>query len=181
MAASRSSERSSSKKLGKGPGIESAAAVDLTVSPAAPVASSSMNYMSSSSSSSSSSSHSSSSATGTAREAQAPPRKPFVLHGSPIGGFTSLGTAPKEQVSGDVNQPSAFLVPDPTSVLSATSDPRTSASRRPGPVVTPAVATTQKQRRDAGTAFGRRAETALRTAAATVAMMTMMIHLYVLG
>eukprot|EP01036_Dinobryon_divergens_P035861 gene35861-46551_t len=97
MSASRSSEHSS-RKPGKVPETESATAVDLTVSPAAPVASSSMHYTSSSSSSSSSSSNSSSSTTGSAREAQAPPRKHFVLHGSPIGGFTSLGTAPREQI-----------------------------------------------------------------------------------
>jgi hypothetical protein len=82
---------------------------------------------------------------GTTREAQTPLRKPFVLHGSPIGGFTSLGTAPKDQVSGDVNQPSAFLVPDQASVLSAASDSRASAVRKPGPVVKPAVAATQTE------------------------------------
>jgi len=146
MSASRASERSS-KKPGKGSGTEStAAAIDLTVSPAASVPSSSMSYSSSSSSSSSSASQSaSSSALGTTREAQTPLRKPFVLHGSPIGGFTSLGTAPKDQVSGDVSQPSAFLVLDQGSVLSAASDSRASAVRKPGPVVKPAVAATQTE------------------------------------
>jgi len=142
MAASRASERSS-KKPGKGSGTEStAAAIDLTVSPAASVPGSSMNYSSSTSSSSFSSS---SSATGSTREAQAPPRTAFVMQGSPIGGFTSLGTAPKDQVSGDVNQPSAFLVPDQASVLSAASDSRAPAGRKPGPVVKPVVATTQTE------------------------------------
>ena len=67
------------------------------------------------------------------------------MQGSPIGGFTSLGTAPKDQASGDVNQPSAFLVPDQASVLSAASDSRAPAGRKPGPVVKPVVATTQTE------------------------------------
>ena len=97
------------KAVGKGTSRESTrATVDLTVSPPGAVTSSSMSSSSSSSSGSSSS---------TAREMSGP-RKAFVLHSSPIGGYTSLGTAVKEQVSSISRLPSAFLAPEPAASLS---------------------------------------------------------------